>query len=210
MNNTSHFSGASHQGLMVGQNYGIIHNTFEAKSDLRHRIVDWLFPPESSPFFRAALDLRHPDTGTWLLKDRQYQAWRNGHDHFLWLHGIPGCGKSVLTAAVIDDVQQQVLQTSDVSSAVAYFYFTFRETRFRSQKECFDRSLPSSPVNTTPVLLVCSHYDSHAPTIMINCRRSHSSKRCMTLFWNLMSSVLLSTHSMKAKNEKAFRISSAR
>jgi hypothetical protein len=131
MNNTSHFSGANHQGLMVGQNYGIIHNTFEAKSDLRHRIVDWLFPPESSPFFRAALDLRHPDTGTWLLKDRQYQAWRNGHDHFLWLHGIPGCGKSVLTAAVIDDVQQQVLQTSDVSSAVAYFYFTFRETRLQ-------------------------------------------------------------------------------
>jgi hypothetical protein len=81
---------------------------------------------------------------------------------------------------------------------------------FKSQKECFDRSLPSSPVNTTPVLLVCSHYGPDAPATMMSCRRSHSSKRCMTLFWSLMLSVLLSTHSMKAKNEKAFCISSGR
>jgi hypothetical protein len=129
--NHTHFSGANNKGLMIGQNYGIVHNTFENEDDLRHRIIDWLSPPESSPFFRQALDLHHPGTGLWLARDHKHQLWEDGNGHFLWLHGIPGCGKSVLAATIIEDLRQQALWTPHAPSAVAYFFFTFRDTRLQ-------------------------------------------------------------------------------
>lgn len=42
----------------------------------------------------------------------------------LWLHGIPGCGKSVLSSSIIEDIQKRL--KADPDKALAYFYFTFK------------------------------------------------------------------------------------
>jgi Cdc6-like AAA superfamily ATPase len=50
----------------------------------------------------------------------------------LWLHGIPGCGKSVLSSTIIRDLQQ----TSDgTECTLLYFYFNFNDSR----KQTFDQ-----------------------------------------------------------------------
>ncbi|KAL3302228.1 Pfs domain-containing protein [Colletotrichum asianum] len=37
-------------------------------------------------------------TGRWLLEDEVFQSWKNSEaSSILWLHGIPGSGKSKLT-----------------------------------------------------------------------------------------------------------------
>ena len=43
----------------------------------------------------------------------------------LWLHGIPGCGKTILSSTIIEDVLQQCQQNS--AFAVGYFYFDFND-----------------------------------------------------------------------------------
>jgi hypothetical protein len=44
----------------------------------------------------------------------------------LWLIGIPGCGKSVLSSSVISDIEQ--LYTAQPDMVLAYFFLTFNDT----------------------------------------------------------------------------------
>lgn len=58
-------------------------------------------------------------TCRWFLNHRTFQAWKNSdHADLLWLSADPGCGKSVLSRALIDDVL--ALNTSVI---ICYFFF---------------------------------------------------------------------------------------
>ncbi|KAL9003733.1 MAG: hypothetical protein Q9188_003420 [Gyalolechia gomerana] len=56
------------------------------------KILKWLFAPDPSSNFNAALKRRHSGTGKWLLESQKYQDWKTARGSFLWLHGMPGCG----------------------------------------------------------------------------------------------------------------------
>ncbi|KAI0440189.1 hypothetical protein F4803DRAFT_528424 [Xylaria telfairii] len=54
-------------------------------------------------------------TGAWFLKRREFKEWRTSSwSSVLWLHGIPGSGKTKLTSLVIDELVGH--------EHVAYFY----------------------------------------------------------------------------------------
>ena len=58
-------------------------------------------------------------TGTWLTSSDTYQQWLQSSDHgLLWIRGIPGSGKSVMAARLIDN-----LVTSNPRSPVLFFFF---------------------------------------------------------------------------------------
>lgn len=59
----------------------------------------------------------------WLLDSPEYQAWSQTENSKLWLHGIPGAGKTVLAATVIE----AVLHTSSTSHAVAFYYCDYKD-----------------------------------------------------------------------------------
>ena len=62
----------------------------------------------------AAKD-RLADSGTWLLEKSAYRQWRRSSaNSILWLHGIPGSGKTKLTSLVVD--------TLATREHIAYFY----------------------------------------------------------------------------------------
>lgn len=92
------------------------------------RVKDWLSPPEPSINFNKALKQRHGSTGQWFLESELYQSWKSTPNAFLWLYARPGCGKTVLSSTVIED-----LRTSDAGSkTVLYFYFTFNDVSKQS------------------------------------------------------------------------------
>ena len=49
----------------------------------------------------------------------------NRPNEFLWVHGLPGCGKSVLASTIIDHTT--VLCEDHPGYTLAYFYFDFRQ-----------------------------------------------------------------------------------
>jgi hypothetical protein len=55
----------------------------------------------------------------------------------LWLHGIPGCGKTVLSSTIIEDVLNQCQQNP--AFAIGYFYFDFND----DEKQRHERMLHS-------------------------------------------------------------------
>ncbi|KAK2039643.1 hypothetical protein LZ31DRAFT_76858 [Colletotrichum somersetense] len=60
-------------------------------------------------------------TGGWLLQDQTFIQWKNeSASSILWLHGIPGSGKSKLTSIVVKDAQEAF--SNNQSPAPVYFY----------------------------------------------------------------------------------------
>ncbi|KAL4902057.1 hypothetical protein BDW74DRAFT_181216 [Aspergillus multicolor] len=60
-------------------------------------------------------------TGTWLLTHPLYKQWKDDSaSSLLWLHGIPGSGKSKLVSLVIEDFLEQ--SKNGRSPPTAYFY----------------------------------------------------------------------------------------
>lgn len=64
---------------------------------------------------------RVPGTCDWFFKDDRFTRWRNSNiSSLLWLSAAPGCGKSVLSRALVDE---QELSTNITTSTVRYFFF---------------------------------------------------------------------------------------
>ncbi|KAI5461547.1 ankyrin repeat-containing domain protein, partial [Mariannaea sp. PMI_226] len=94
----------------------------DIKSDHHLANIDrWLSPPDHLSNFRSAKKRRCGDTGAWILDSSPYKEWKGGSRRRLWLYGLAGCGKTVLSTRVIDDL----LQTD--KSATVVFFFDFND-----------------------------------------------------------------------------------
>ncbi|KAH8780369.1 hypothetical protein BGZ57DRAFT_760450, partial [Hyaloscypha finlandica] len=89
------------------------------------KILDWLTPIDYDPQQNDYLKRRQPGTGQWLLDSAEYQAWLKTKKQTLFCPGIPGAGKTILTAIVIDDLTTRA--SSDPAIGVAYIYCNFQQ-----------------------------------------------------------------------------------
>jgi ankyrin repeat protein len=87
--------------------------------DIR-QIREWLQPSpyeEERSEFSRHLSSYLAGTGEWLTSTTTYQGWHQGHDNgLLWIKGIPGSGKSVMAASIINQLRREEVP-------VLYFFF---------------------------------------------------------------------------------------
>ncbi len=105
-------------------------------NDLDRKIIKWLDAPDPSGNYNAAGGKRQQGTGIWLLQEPSFLTWKSANNSFLWIHGKPGCGKSVLSFAIIS----HLMDSSHGDALVAYFYFDFQRQEQQTVKG-FLRSL---------------------------------------------------------------------
>ncbi|RMJ06853.1 hypothetical protein CDV36_013538 [Fusarium kuroshium] len=85
-------------------------------------ILQWLSSIPHLSDHDAARAGRVHGTGEWLLRHQVYNDWWNtSASMVLWLHGIPGCGKTKLSSKVIDGLMDLGSSNLD-SEGLAYFY----------------------------------------------------------------------------------------
>ena len=96
-------------------------------------VRNWLHAIDPHPKYAKTIDDRLPGTGAWLIDNGIFNGWRKGRDSRLWLHGIPGCGKTVLCSTAIENVLEERSMSTDKTIGVAYFYFDFNN---RDQQYC--------------------------------------------------------------------------
>lgn len=87
-------------------------------------IRDWLSAPDPSSNYENALEKRHARTGLWFTSSQVFVDWKKQPNSFLWLHGIPGAGKTVLSSTIIE----QLNIVSRPGQVLLYFYFAFNDT----------------------------------------------------------------------------------
>ncbi|KAI0313369.1 ankyrin repeat-containing domain protein [Amylostereum chailletii] len=96
------------------------------------RVQRWLSPPNPSTNHNAAFKLHHSGTGDWFLHGEEFKEWKGEDATFLWIHGKPGSGKSVLCSAIIEDLKLD--RNGQRSPGVVYFYFDFRDQKKRDAR----------------------------------------------------------------------------
>ena len=73
--------------------------------------------------YEAAHDTCMPGTGRWFLDSVEFEAWLGRLGQVLWSPGIPGAGKTCMSAIVIKHLQD--LFQKDATVAVGYVYFDY-------------------------------------------------------------------------------------
>ncbi|KAH6721991.1 hypothetical protein BKA61DRAFT_666739 [Leptodontidium sp. MPI-SDFR-AT-0119] len=93
-----------------------------AEARERCKILQWISTIHYETDHYNARKGRLGGTGDWLLARSQYLEWRDSPaSMILWLHGIPGAGKTKLSTKVVDDVYQR-LDDPQNEEGLAYFY----------------------------------------------------------------------------------------
>jgi ankyrin repeat protein len=93
------------------------------------QIRKWLSGPDPSSNFRKAAKQRQPGSGCWFLDGSQFASWETSRASFIWLCGIPGCGKTILSSSIIAELLKS--REEDIGKAVVYFYFDFADPQKR-------------------------------------------------------------------------------
>ena len=85
-------------------------------------VYKWLQHTDPSPLHHLAQKLYEPGTGDWMLRSPQWATWLEAKQRCLWVHGIPGAGKTVLMSHLITQVQQHCDREQDGKRACVYYY----------------------------------------------------------------------------------------
>lgn len=88
-------------------------------------VLRWLSALDPSVKYNKALEDRNAKTGKWLMDYEAFSKWKETPASLLWLFGIPGCGKTILSSAVIKHILDR--RNLDKTLMVAYFYIDFSE-----------------------------------------------------------------------------------
>ncbi|KAF2477099.1 uncharacterized protein BDR25DRAFT_251675, partial [Lindgomyces ingoldianus] len=108
--------------------YAAASSTLQPLTDAKLcKIRQWLSAPDPSTNYQKALKQRQADTGLWFLESEKYTRWKTEVSSPLWLYGIPGCGKTILSSAIVQNVLQHC--HDDPGKVVAYFFFDFNDAQ---------------------------------------------------------------------------------
>lgn len=84
---------------LVGDNYGV---TVAIKASLddtkrreeREKVLNWLRCADPTVKHLASRRLHQPGSNHWVLNSEEFKEWRDNASQTLWMHGIPGAGKT--------------------------------------------------------------------------------------------------------------------
>ncbi|KAK0262089.1 hypothetical protein LTS09_003513 [Friedmanniomyces endolithicus] len=151
---------------------------FVADSTRTADIKSWLAPVDVSTNYNEARTQHHLGTGRWFLDSEEYMQWKTHDRAVLWLHGIPGCGKTIMSSSVIEDLRTV---GDSPESVVLYFFFDFRDSAKQSVEKMI-RSL---------VFQLYQHAEStrkHVEQLYLSCRsgREQPSTKALLDTWEMM------------------------
>jgi len=78
-------------------------------SEERSKILNWLGGSDPSTNYNAARKTHEENTGDWLLQSEQLRSWMDANGQIMWLTGIPGAGKTILTYVNTPDIEHHSL-----------------------------------------------------------------------------------------------------
>lgn len=88
----------------------------------RIKFFDWLSAVQYVKHHRTKSKLLLPGSCQWLFRKPTFHTWtKSSASSILWLHGIPGSGKSMLTCSLIERFKAMHKLTGS-SPLLAYFY----------------------------------------------------------------------------------------
>lgn len=98
-----------------------------ANQTKRASILHWYKSSDPEQNHKVSRDRHEPNTANWIFDIKEFQSWASNSGESLWLHGIPGAGKTILCSTIIDHMRDQSQQAS--GHIVVYYYFDFADNK---------------------------------------------------------------------------------
>jgi Cdc6-like AAA superfamily ATPase len=96
-----------------------------AHTQAKKEVLKWLYKVDPFINHSTARAKWEPGTGEWLVSSQKFTSWLLPGKS-LWLYGIPGAGKTVLSSTIIESIKARV------GRFPLCFYFDFRDQRTQS------------------------------------------------------------------------------
>lgn len=97
----------------------------------KHDLMRWICPVDYYVQHRDFIDRHQTGTGQWFLQDTKFQGWDRSEDGTLFCPGIPGAGKTIMAALVID----RLLRSQHVANRpVTFIYCNYKRQSEQSAK----------------------------------------------------------------------------
>ncbi|KAK6433559.1 hypothetical protein LTR95_010262 [Oleoguttula sp. CCFEE 5521] len=136
----------------------------DSRNDETHaKLQTWLAAPDPYLNLRRALKLRTPATGNWYLRGDQYQNWKTGKHPFTWLYGAAGSGKSILSAGICRELEEDC--SNDPAKTLAIWFFDFNDNAKQDPSNML-RSLVGQFLNG------CAHIPASVQSLYATCEKS--------------------------------------
>ncbi|KAF7341365.1 Ankyrin repeat-containing protein [Mycena venus] len=126
----------AHEDQRIDQNYISRSVRDVARKQERHfsaverdEIIQWISPLNFFPRQADIFNARQPGTGGWLLEDASFIKWKSGSIDTVWCRGMPGAGKTVLCAIVVDHLRKSL---DNENIRIAVVYLNHKETEAQS------------------------------------------------------------------------------
>ncbi|KAF8963113.1 ankyrin repeat-containing domain protein [Flammula alnicola] len=87
-------------------------------------IADWLTPINFRSIHNDTFLKHTPGTGVRFLKSKEFQRWLSTSGEMLWVTGMPGAGKTILSSIVVDHLQTLHSSSHDVAVIISYCHYT--------------------------------------------------------------------------------------
>lgn len=99
----------------------------------RRLILDWLSPADFAMQHSDVIERRQPGTGQWFLQSNEFNLWLMSPGRTLYCPGIPGAGKTVMTAVVVDCLWSKFVD--DQRTGIAHIYCSFQRQAEQTPRE---------------------------------------------------------------------------
>ncbi|OQE35357.1 hypothetical protein PENCOP_c013G04850 [Penicillium coprophilum] len=118
-----------HQTDAIGQVEVAASATWEyLRGKEKHDILYWVSEIDAEDQPQITMEDRTDGTGNWLLNHHEFQHWRSLNEAaILWLHGIPGAGKTKLVSKVVDHFEEDY-----PDATLAYFCCDREDEKLRN------------------------------------------------------------------------------
>ena len=93
-------------------------------SQERQKVLQYFEKVSPTRSHAINLKLLQPGTGTWFLSCDEFRTWMDSDHSKLWIHGIPGAGKTILMALLIDRIPHEFRK----DHVLAYYYCDYKDT----------------------------------------------------------------------------------
>jgi Cdc6-like AAA superfamily ATPase len=125
----------------------------------KHDLTKWICPADYHVQHQDFIDRHQTGTGQWFLQDTKFQKWDRSKDATLFCPGIPGAGKTIMAALVID----HLLRSQHVADEpVTFIYCNYQRQSEQSAKHMLS-SILRQIIDIQPGVpkLVQDFYTSH-------------------------------------------------
>ncbi|KAK3361270.1 ankyrin repeat-containing domain protein [Lasiosphaeria ovina] len=97
----------------------------------RAAILSWFKTSDPEQNHKLSRSRHEQNTSRWIFDVKEFADWKQNPGKSLWLHGIPGAGKTILCSTVVDNIIQEVASQKS-NTRVIYFYFDFSDAKKQS------------------------------------------------------------------------------